>query len=157
MMKNLLILLIVIPSHLNSQEANVPFLSPDDFDFELDYNFKTKPYNVKDVAYSERELNNSTENLPYVKMKIILKNTSEDQFRYKVHTNKSDIILNRKIKGNDDFVIDMGFADDIKDRVHAHQFSVIIYNKDKDPLSKIVIEFSVNGDMFINEKLMGKI
>ena len=126
MMKNVLVLLIVIPGFLHAQEVNVPYLSSDEFDFELDYNFKTKPSNVKDVAFSEKELNNSTENLPYVKMKIMLKNTSEDQFRYKVLTNKSETKLNRKIKGNDDFVIDMGFSDDIKDRVHAHQFSVLI-------------------------------
>lgn len=155
MMKFLLILLI--PGYLFAQNPEVPYLSDDDFDFELDYNFKTKPTNVKDVAYSEKALNNSTENLPYVKMKIKLNNTSSDQFRYKVLTNRSETKLNRKIKGNDDFVIDMGFSDDIKDRVHAHQFYVVIYNKDKDPLSKIVIEFGSNGDMYINETLMGKI
>ena len=151
------LLLLLLPGYLCAQDPKVPYLSLDDFDFELDYNFKTKPYNVKDVAYSEKELNNSTENLPYVKMKIMLKNTSEDQYKFKVITNKSETKLNRKLKGNDDFIIDMGFSDDIKDRVHAHQFSVIIYNKDKVPLSKIVIEFSTNGDMLINEKLMGKI
>jgi len=142
---------------MQAQESNVPYLSSDDFDFELDYNFKTKPSNMKDVAYSQKDLNPSTDNLPYVKMKILLKNTSSDHYRYKVITNKRETKVNRKVKGNDDFVIEMGFSDDIKDRVHAHQFSVFIYNKNKDPLSKIVIEFSANGDMFINEKLMGKI
>ncbi len=146
-----------MPSFLYAQDVNVPFLSDDDFDFELDYQFKTKPSNMKDVAFSERELTTTTDNLPYVKMKIMLKNTSEDHYRYKVIDNKSKTMLNRKIKGDDEFVIDMGFSDDIKDRVHAHQFSVIIYNKNKDPLSKIVIEFGTNGDMLINQNLMGKI
>ena len=53
--------------------------------------------------------------------------------------------------------LDLGFTDDIKDRVGAYEYTVFFLNEDKDQVSKIVIYFEKDGTYLVNGETRGKI
>ncbi|HNP19724.1 MAG TPA: hypothetical protein PKL31_14900 [Fulvivirga sp.] len=139
------------------QELEVPYLSLDSFEYVLDYSFKNKPIPEKNTVYLEREPVHKLHPLPYVKMTFSIDGNKYNYFRYKIIDNFQNKVKSSKIKGLEEINLDLGFAADIKDRITAYSYSIIFYDESKTPQSKIVINFSEDGDMFINENLLGKI
>ena len=91
--------------------------------------------------------------------KILLREKMDHEMRENTHSsNRSWIIIkSRKLKFPDSYVLDMGFSDDVKDRVTPHQYTIYFYNKTKEPISKIAIEVAENGDPLLNGEFHGRI
>ncbi|QSE96537.1 hypothetical protein [Fulvivirga lutea] len=144
----------------DSDTVGIPYLSDERFNYELIYTFEKRPQPPQDQF--DEDLNRSTYSpspLPYVKIKLFLMlQESEGIFRYRVENNKGDILRNRKVKDlTEDFIIDMGFADDIKDRTGAHEFLIFLLDDDKKEVAKLIFFFSEKGNLFINGQERGKI
>ncbi len=139
------------------QELEVPYLSLDSFEYVLDYSFQNKPAPEKNTVYLEKEPSHKSHPLPYVRMTFSIDGNKFNYFQYKIVDNLQNKVKSSKIKGLEKINLDLGFAADIKDRITANRYFIIFYDKNKDPVSQIVINFSEDGDMFINENLLGRI
>jgi len=135
---------------------DVPFLPTDDFEFKLDYGFETKPPPSQDRKEYDKNVSYNGGPLPYVKVNFKFTNLPENAFRVRVFTDKQTI-KNKKLKKIDNLDIDLGFADDIKDRVEPYTFFIYLENKSKERLSMIKIYVEETGDFYLNDKLYGKI
>ena len=142
----IVLLLLVIFFHVGYSQEPVPFEPKDNFGFELDYQFKTKSSTPR-----------VSQTLPYLMVKFDWADLNKDYYRYKVDNNQGQIVRNKKLKFPDSYVLDMGFSDDLKDRVTPYKYSIHFYNKDKKRVSKIVIEVAENGDLLLNGEFHGRI
>ena len=87
---------------------------------------------------------------------LVLKPAPEE-VRIRVIENGSKTVFNKKFDMNTVLKLDMGYTDDIKDRVSAYEYTVYYLTADKKPLSKIVIQFDEDGTYFVNGEKRGKI
>lgn len=144
------------PVALYGQGA-VPFRSDSTYDFKLDYNFKTKPEPAHgEVSYTEY-YKRSNDILPYVKVTISMLDLRENDFRVKVVNNQGDQVYSRKMRLPLEFNLDLGFAEDIKERLVPHLYNVYFFDKEKNIQSRITIEVTESGDFLLNDKVYGKL
>ncbi|MEQ8926857.1 MAG: hypothetical protein RLO81_13640 [Fulvivirga sp.] len=156
----LAVLLNILLNWSDNRAADVPYLANDKFNYEIIYTFEKRPPPPQDEF--DKDMNRSTYSpspLPYVKVKLfLLLQESEGILRYRVENNKGVVLRSRKVKDlTEDFVIDMGFADDIKDRTGAHEFFIYFLNDDKKEVAKLIFFFTEKGNLFVNGQERGKI
>ncbi|MEM6362697.1 MAG: hypothetical protein AAF149_10715 [Bacteroidota bacterium] len=153
----LLLVLFLFEAQASVQE-DVPYEPRDNFGFELDYTFKTRPPPDSEKVYlAENRSVRGSQVLPYLKLRFEFSSFDATYFRYKVENHVGSVIKSRKLKFPDSYVLDMGFSDDVKDRVTPHQYTIYFYNKTKEPISKIAIEVAENGDLLLNGEFHGRI
>lgn len=144
---------------LGLHNENLPYLADENYNYEIKYSFKKRPApdpNTYDVSNSLPDYSSTP--LPYVEMIITCVFDDNMPFKYHVDDNKNGTIRRKKFKSNKEVIeLDFGYADDIKDRTGPHKFEVIFIDEDKNPQSRIEIEFNEEGDMFINGEKRGKI
>lgn len=141
---------------------DVPYKANEEFAVKLDYQFKERggqSTTANTVVYSDkrRDVDGSGRTvLPYVVLKLkILKLNDED--RLKINNNFGDNLLTRKhIEIGKEYVIDLGFTNDIKDRVTANEYTITLSSEDKTPISKIIVLIEANGTFKINGQTRGK-
>ncbi|MEM1406886.1 MAG: hypothetical protein AAGG59_08940 [Bacteroidota bacterium] len=158
-LRNILLLLVLFlyRTDANAQE-DVPYESKENFGFELDYTFKTRPPpNNEKVYLTENKSVRGSQVLPYLKLRFEFSSFDATYFRYKVEDHIGSVIKSRKLKFPDSYVLDMGFSDDVKDRVTSHKYTIYFYNKAKEPISKIAIEVAENGNLLLNDEFHGRI
>ena len=80
-----------------------------------------------------------------------------EEVRIRVVENGTRIALNKKFDMNTVLILDIGYTDDIKDRVKAYEYTVYYLTADKKPVSKVVIYFDEDGTYFVNNEKRGKI
>ncbi len=152
-------LLILIFSFCDFQKPDVPYLSEDLFEYELDYSLKKKPNPENqhlDVNGNRTEYNPTP--LPYLKVKFAIKTDGDSLSKYTVVDSFGFVKRNRKIKAAlTEFVLDIGYTADIKDRITSHSYSINLINGDKVIMNKIDIAFSEEGVMTINGIERGRI
>jgi hypothetical protein len=66
-------------------------------------------------------------------------------------------VFNKKFDPSTIIKLELGFTDDIKDRVGAYEYTVVFLDEDKDPVSRIVIYFEKDGTYLVNGQNRGKI
>lgn len=136
---------------------DVPFLPLADFEFELDYNFKTKPPPEKDKLLLTENRRSTAEFLPYVRVSFRFNNLPAEAYKIRVVDQGGGMVKSKKVKKLEVLEFDLGFSDDIKDRVKPHAYYIFIEDKSKVNLSKIKIFVDESGDFYLNDELFGKI
>jgi hypothetical protein len=76
--------------------------------------------------------------------------------RVRVSNNRDDKALQRKVSVNDDIELDLGFTDDMKDRVTPHEYVLTFLDEAKAPVDKIMINIAEDGSFFVNGERRGK-
>lgn len=139
----------------------VPLKPTDEFDVKLDYNFRARPTEDRNTvvldgnakAYPQRT---SQGVLPYLILHITPLKLAEEKMRVRISTLEDDRVLQKRVEVNADFTLDLGFTDDMKDRVTAHHYVVTFLDADKQPVDKIVISVAEDGSFFVNGEKRGK-
>ncbi|HET9486931.1 MAG TPA: hypothetical protein VFO54_05835, partial [Chryseosolibacter sp.] len=62
----------------------------------------------------------------------------------------------KKIDLNSILVMDLGFTDDMKDRVTPHEYTLTFVSEEKVPLEVILIKVDEDGSFFVNGEKRGK-
>lgn len=155
MYKKLLFLIFLLISGIATAQINIPFREDSSYRFQLDYNFKSKPLPEKDYVSLRHEKSNGSEVLPYVKLNFDLLKLQENDYRIKVVDNHNRSVLNKRLKEPLSFTIDMGFSDDLKERIVPYSYSVFFLDEAKKIQSKITIEVSEEGILMLNEQVYG--
>ena len=156
-MKLFCLLLIIV-----LQQDQTPFKPREEFEIKLDFEFRDRPtMDANKLEYNqtqrEYERSKATGPLPYLYLNVrVLKPVSEE-VRIRVVENGVKTVFNKKFDMSTVLKLDMGYTDDIKDRVSAYEYTVYYLTADKKPLSKVVISFEENGTYFVNGEVRGKL
>ncbi len=152
--------LFILLIFVYNQEV-VPYKASEEFEIKLDYQFKTRPassaYEFKfDESSQEhsRRVNNSP--LPYLTLNIEILKANENEERIHGFKGQTQFMTKRGIKTGSMVSIEMGFTDDMKDRVTPHEYALVLMDKSKQEVSKIVIFIEEDGSFYVNGEKRGK-
>lgn len=156
---NMIIPLLLMLSSFFEQET-LPYKPNDEFEMKLNYDFKyrgsVEGISTKKPVYDSSEDNKRSGPLPYLVINFKLIKLLEDEVRVKVVTNQGKTILVKKVEQGDSFKLDLGYTDDMKDRVTAYHYSIIFLNKEKIGLRIINLEIQEDGTFLLNDEKRGK-
>lgn len=136
-------------------QTDVSYKPKEEFEIKLDYQFKQR--SVSNTTYSANgDPERSHGVLPYVNLNLKILKAGVGEVRYKVSSNLKNNVGGRKFEVGDTYVIDAGFTADIKDRVTAHEYTILFLSETKEPLSKIFISVAEDGGFYVNGEKRGK-
>lgn len=140
---------------------DVPFKANDEFDLKLQYEFKQRDQSqnnaVKfDETVREHERRTNSSLLPYVGINLKMLKLGPEEVRLRITDSNGKNVTMKKIKQNDVIFLNMGFTDDMKDRVTPHEYTVKFMDDEKKELSRIVISVATDGSFFVNNEKRGK-
>ena len=138
-------------------QDDAPYKSNDEFELKLDLQFKQRPKSETKVEFDRRTLPTGGMNAPYLYLSLKVLKVTPEEVRIKVLKNNTQTLLARKFDPNVVLKLDLGFTDDIKDRVTAHQYLITFLSKEKSALSRIEIFFETDGTYLVNGEKRGKI
>jgi hypothetical protein len=148
-------LLIFIYSH----QGVVPLKPANEYEVIIDFKFQDRPpgdpYKAK-FDLSEEEKKKTAGLLPYLKLQIKLLQLGREEVKVKVINSNGNLVHNRKASLETAIKLDLGFIDDIKDRVLPHEFTVLFYSDSKSPVSQIRLIVLEDGTFLVNDEKKGK-
>jgi hypothetical protein len=149
----LFFLLLLIPF-----QDNTPFKAKDEFELKMDYQFRQRANDDGKVLDYREVRPKASGPLPYLTLDLRILKMNDGEERIRIYDNKSTYNLTKKLK--DDLVVklDLGYTDDIKDRVTSHEYVVLLMaEKSKQAISKIVIHVEEDGSFIVNGEERGRL
>ncbi len=151
--------ILIILSILWWQE--IPYKPKEEFEIKLDYQFKQRPqgdHNSVNLGETRSDYERRTTGsvLPYLVLRISVLKLPEEKMRMRISKNRDDRPVNRKIDLNSVIELTLGFTDDMKDRVTAHEYSVAFLTAEKTMVNQILISVDKDGSFFVNGEKRGK-
>ena len=139
-----------------SWQDNIPYKDNESFELKMSYQFKAKLRAQNEVDFGRGTPSSTPRPYLYLNLKVISLNTGEA--RIKVENNHLITILNKKVSELDEFELDLGFTDDMKDRTTANEVTVYFLSSDKKRvISRIFIDVAEDGSFFVNGEKRGKL
>jgi len=141
-------------------QDQIQFKPKDEFEVKLNYSLKQRPAVSEHNTYrftTESASQNAQGVLPYLILNLKILKASTEEVKLKVSSNRNDNVMSRKLKEGVEFSIEIGFTDDVKDRVTAHEYTVNLLNDKRKEQSKIVIFVNEDGTFLINGEVRGKL
>ena len=139
-------------------QDQTPYKANEEFELKLDLQFKQRPQaDASKVELDRRTLPTSGMNAPYLYINLRVLKAVPEEVRIKVLKNNVETLMSRKFDPSVIVKLDLGFTDDIKDRVSAYQYLITFLSKEKSVLSKIEIFFEKDGTYLVNGEKRGKI
>lgn len=149
----------LIPFLLLWQTSEVPFRAKEDYQVELKYNLKQRPAKDHNAVTFEKKGVEDRSNpgpLPYLVVNVKILNHREEEIRFKCENNFGRSIFNKKAEKTLDYEIDMGYIDDLKDRVSPYGYTVYAQTESKQSLNKIELMVMEDGTFMVNGEKRGK-
>ncbi len=139
-------------------QDQIPFKPSDEFELKLDYTLRQRPAaDHNSYRYDQSPTQNGSGVLPYLILNLKILKASAEELKLKVSSNREVNVMTKKLKEGIEFQIIMGFTDDVKDRVTAHEYTVYMLNDKREEQSKIVIFVNEDGTFLINGEVRGKL
>ncbi|HYG17975.1 MAG TPA: hypothetical protein VD816_03565 [Ohtaekwangia sp.] len=138
-------------------QEKVPYKPNDQFRIDLDFTFKKRPPMVSSTVDFENVRKYDGSPLPYLYLNVEVLKLADEEVKIRVENSKGENIMARKIEVGAKAQLDLGFTDDIKDRVSSHEYVVYFTSKDRNPVSRIVIFFDQDGTYLVNEEKRGRL
>jgi len=143
-------------------QDDAPLKPSEEFEVKLNFEFKDRPTRDPnrielDQTQKEYERSRATGPLPYLYINLKVLKQSPEIARIRIVENRTKTVLNKKFDMNSILKLDMGFTDDIKDRISAYEYTIYFLTGDKDPVDKIVIYFEEDGTYLLNGEKRGKL
>jgi len=144
------------------QEEQAPFKPKEEFEIKLNFEFRTRPLpdpNTVDMERTHKELTraSATGPLPYLFLNVRALALKPEEVRVRVIKNDEKSMLARKIDTSTVMKLELGFTDDIKDRVSPYEYTIFFQDSDKKNVSRVVILFQEDGTYLVNGEKRGKI
>lgn len=139
----------------------IPLKPTEEFEIKLDYQFKTRPtgdHNTVNLAGSPKSYGHKagTGVLPYLTIHLRVLSLPEEKMRMRIATNLNDRAVVKKVNVNSPVAIDLGFTDDMKDRVTAYAYTLTFIGSEKQAVNRIVITVAEDGSFLVNGEKRGK-
>lgn len=153
--------LLFVMASLLCQDT-VPYKPTEEFELKLNFQFKDRPRadpNKLDLAQTRKEYErqHTAGQLPYLFLDFRVLKQQPSEIRVRVYENNSKIVHNKKVDVNTVIKLELGFTDDIKDHVGAYEYTIVLLDDDKHPVSRVVVYFQQDGTYLVNGQMRGKI
>lgn len=141
---------------------DLPLKPKEEFDIKLNYQFKQRPANNQsntvnlDESRKDYERRTSTDLLPYLVLNIKMVKLGSEEVRVRITNNHEKKSYVKKLEEGQVVPLDLGFTDDVKDRVSPHEYILTFQSPKKSDISKIVIHIDEDGSFFVNGEKRGK-
>ena len=144
------------------QQSDLVFKPNEEFQLETDFKFKarqaTDPSTVSFVEtreeHDEKKYHGAP--LPYLILNFKILKFANGEERVKVVNTLGEVLLNKKAASATTFKLDLGFTDDMKDRVTPYDYKVYFLSGDKKALSYIHLVIQEDGTFLVNDEQRGK-
>jgi hypothetical protein len=140
-----------------------PFKPKGEFEIKFDLSFRHRtsqehtPVRIEETM-EERQRRLSANPLPYLNLAVKILHTQPEEVRLKVIKDDLYSIMNKKkIKKGVEFTIEVGFTDDVKDKLSGYKHVIQFLSEEKRVISIILIEFDEEGNYSVNGEKRGKV
>src|ERR1043165_2615827 len=112
------------------QTSEVPYRAKDDYVVKIKPDFRQRPSTDKTTVNWEAHNPNGRDDraktglLPYLVVNVKILNQKAEELRIRCEDNRGTAVFNKKIGKTLSYEVDMGFIDDIKDRITANSYTV---------------------------------
>jgi hypothetical protein len=139
-------------------QDTVPYKVSEEYEVIVDYKFKDRPAEDQYKADFDSETNNKGARgpLPYLKLQIKLLKLSNQETKVRVVDSNGRLIYNRKATLDAIIKLDLGFIDDVKDRVSPYEFKLLLTSDAKASISQIHMIVLEDGTFLVNNEKKGK-
>jgi hypothetical protein len=142
-------------------QESVPFKPANEYEVIIDYKFQDRPAIDRttmeyDVSTDERNRKAIAGPLPYLKLQLKLLKLSEDEVKVRVINSSGNLVFNRKATEGTVIKLEIGFMDDVKDRVSPYEFTAFLYSSSKKTTSQIHLLIMEDGTFMVNDEKKGK-
>jgi hypothetical protein len=140
----------------------IPLKPKEEFEITLDYKFKQRSLDANakavymDETNKERDRRTSTALLPFLILNVKMLKLPQAEPKIKISNNHNPRVVTRKVSEGTIIPIEVGFTDDAKDRVSAHQYVLTFLTPEKSETNKIVIFIEEDGTFLVNGERRGK-
>lgn len=144
------------------QNQEVPHKPFDEFEVQIDFQFKQRSgldANSVDFTETVEEYNKKKYGAgirPYLILNIKLLKLSDLEVKARAVNNLGKILFNKKVVTDDFLKIDLGFTDDVKGHVSAHEVEIIFSSKERKATSRIRLFVKEDGTFLVNSEVRGK-
>jgi hypothetical protein len=141
-------------------QATVPFKPANEYEVLIDFKFQDRPapdrYKANFDVGAEEKKRTASGPLPYLKLQIKLLTLGSEELKVKVINSNGNLVYNRKAALDTAIKLDLGFIDDVKDRVTPHEFTVLFLSDSKASISQIHLIVMEDGTFLVNNEVKGK-
>jgi hypothetical protein len=157
------VLIFTIASLLfGNWQEQVPFKPNEEFEVTLDYKFKERPtssvsnpsFNFENGSVVKNKI--SSGSLPYLILNVRVLKAGPGEVKVRAINNKDKVLVTKKIVPDLKFAIDMGFTDDVKDRITPNEVNVYFLSDEKKELTRIQMIILSDGTFVVNGEKRGK-
>lgn len=145
------------------QQSPVPLKAAEEFKVELEYKFKNRPATdnafidlTETVAEKERRTTGNTTPLPYLIIHLTFQKLSDKEVRVRCTDNNQKNRFSKKADLEKVYTLDLGFTEDMKDRVTAYEYVFMLMDDDRKDSSQIVLHVGEDGTFLVNGVRRGK-
>ena len=137
-------------------QRDVPLKPFSDFSVEVNYSFKERPVNANAPAYSA-ERSHQGDPLPFLALKVKILKASPEEVRVRGVNSAKKILFSRKLELNEVINVEMGFMEDIKERIPeaSHEINIYTLTSKKVEVFKIHIVVAEDGAFMVNGERRG--
>lgn len=140
---------------------DLPHKPKDEFEIKLDYQFKNRPTQGLnsihlDETKKEHDRRVSSAPLPFLTLNIKMLKLSQEEVKVKITNNLTARVSIKKVEAGTIIPLELGFTDDVKDRVTAHQYFLTLISAKKAEINKIEIMIEEDGTFLVNGEKRGK-
>lgn len=145
------------------QEPQVAQKAAEEFKVELEYKFKNRQSSdnafidlTETVAEKERRTTGNTSPLPYLIIHLSFQKLADNEVRIRCTDNNQRSRLGKRVEANKVYTLDLGFTEDMKDRVTSHEYTFVLMDQDRKDISQIVLRVEEDGTFLVNGVRRGK-
>ena len=152
-----LILLLTLPQ----ETPEVPRKAAEEFKLELEYKFKQRPRGDNSFidlveTENEKEKRQDTTPLPYLIIHLSFQTLTDKEVRIRCTDNNKKNRLTKKLEKDKVYTVDLGFTEDIKDRVTSYEYTFYLMSDDRKDTSVVIMRIEEDGTFLVNGIKRGK-
>lgn len=141
-------------------QAVIPYKPQDEFYIKLDYHFQPRPFSdfntvqLRGESVFDRNAGHTV--LPYLIVYIKVLKVPGEKARVSITNNLSSRPMNKKVAAGSVLELDLGFTDDMVDRVRPHEYVLSFLDENRNPVDRIVLFVERDGTFLVNGEERGK-
>ena len=140
-------------------QDQIPLKPKKEFEIATKYELRKKSdHDANQIVFDrsdDSKRSNDSDLLPYLTLQFTIKKWTSGVTQIKITDSVGKIYLRKKASDDGRYSLDMGYVDDMKDKVTARKFWVA-FLKNKKIVEQISIEVEEDGTFLVNGEKRGK-